>query len=293
MDEAINVLTIDVEDWFHLIDVPVPDFGPARWARLPSRVADGTHRLMDLLQDAGAGATFFVLGWVAERHPALVAEVRARGFEVCSHGWGHEPVPRLGRDAFEADLQRSVEAITAACGVRPAGYRAAGFSITSRTPWAFEVLVAHGFTHDSSVAPGRIGHEGWPTRRRAPFTLVTSCGDLVEFPLASVDFFGRPLSVGGGGYLRLLPGAVVRAAVRRINGRGEPATIYVHPRDLDTGQPRLQGLPLARTLRSYLNIGGTAAKLRALLRAFRFTSIAGFLSDPGRRAHIAAAREAA
>lgn len=293
MDEVTNVLTIDVEDWFHLLDVPVPDFGPRRWERLPSRVVDGTRRLMDMLQETNAGATFFVLGWVAARHPALIAEIRSRGFEIGSHGFGHETVARLGRDGFEADLARSIDSIGAACGSRPLGYRAAGFSITARTAWAFEALAAQGFTHDSSVAPGRIGHDGWPTRRRAPFTLVTPAGDLAEFPLAAVDVLGHPLCVAGGGYLRLLPGAIVGAALRRMNRRGVPATVYVHPRDLDTGQPRLEGLSPARLLRSYLNVAGTEGKLRALLRAFRFTSIATVLADPSRSALIAATREPA
>lgn len=293
MDEVANVLTIDVEDWFHLIDVPVPDFGPARWERLPSRVVDGTRRLLDLAEHHGAGATFFVLGWIAERHPALVAEIAARGFEVGSHGYGHELVDRLGPEGFERDLTRSVEAISGACGATPRAYRAAGFSITRASRWAFASLVAHGFTHDSSVAPGRPGHTGWPTRHRGPFTIDTTAGPLAELPLAAVDVLGHPVCVAGGGYLRLLPGAVVRGAVRHLNAAGIPATVYVHPRDLDAEQPVLPGLPPLRRLRSYLNLAGTEGKLRRLLQGARFVSMRAALDDPRVRTHLAAHREAA
>lgn len=293
MDEVANVLTIDVEDWFHLIDVPVDDFGPARWERLPSRVVDGTRRLLDLCEEHGAGATFFVLGWVAERHPGLVAEIAARGFEVGSHGYGHEPVVRLGRDGFERDLARSSEAIAAACGARPRAYRAAGFSISAATAWAFGVLSAHGFTHDSSIALGRVGHRAWPTRHRGPFTIETASGPLAELPLLTLDLLGHPISVAGGGYLRLLPASLVRLAVRRANDRGAPATIYIHPRDLDADQPVLPGLPPLRRLRSYLNLAGTEAKLRGLLRAARFVSMREALEDPSVRARLAAHRVAA
>ena len=286
-----NVLTIDVEDWFHLLDLPVPGFGRAQWDTLPSRVDDATRRILDILERHGAGATFFVLGWVASRHPRLVADIHARGFEVASHGFGHQLVSRLSRAGLADDLRDSLAAISDATGAPVTGYRAPGFSITSECTWAFEVLAEHGITHDSSVFPGRHGHGGMRTRHRAPYTLATRAGDVVELPIATVDVLGRSFSVGGGGYMRLLPGAVMRGCLRFLGRTGTPATVYLHPRDLDAEQPRIPGLPLSRRFKSYVGLRGTEAKLHDLLVGFRFTSIRDLLAEPAARASIAAVRE--
>ena len=283
----VNLLTIDVEDWFHVLEAPaVADV--ARWDRLPSRVVGATRRLLDLFEAVGVRATCFVLGWVAERHPALVREIAARGFEVACHGWGHRLVHALTPQQFADDLARAVAAIEDAAGVRPRGFRAPGFSITARTPWAFDVLVEQGFTYDASVFPGRHGHGGFPAAHAAPFVVRTPGGaEIAEFPVATVRLVGRWATFGGGGYLRLLPAPVVAGAMRHLNARGVPATLYLHPRDADPDQPRIEGLSAWRRFKCYVNVGGTLPKLRWLLARFRFEAIGRFLDAPGVRSAMA------
>jgi polysaccharide deacetylase family protein (PEP-CTERM system associated) len=277
----INALTVDVEDWFQ-----VSNFDGlvdrSAWADMESRVEANTRRLLDLFDTHGVRATCFVLGWVADRHPGVVREIRDRGHEIASHGFGHELVYRLDPERFAADLGRSVEAIGSACGVRPAGYRAPSFSIDRRNPWAVDVLLEAGFEFDSSIYPVRHPRYGVPEFPRVPCRLRGSDGRaLREFPLTTLRILGRNLGASGGGYLRIFPPAVIETAFRRMNEAGEPAVLYLHPWEIDPGQPRLPVRGLGR-LTHYTNLAGTEARLSRLLRRFRFgTMTEALAAAPG------------
>ncbi|MBZ0268216.1 DUF3473 domain-containing protein [bacterium] len=271
-----NALTVDVEDWFQ-----VSNFDSlvdrTEWDAMPSRVVDNTRRLMDLFDETGARGTFFVLGWVAERHPGLVREIADRGHEVASHGYGHELVYAIGPERFETDLRRSIDVLTECTGQRPLGYRAPSFSIDHRSRWAFDVLAKLGFAYDSSVYPVVHPRYGVPDFPRFPRRVATEDGtELREFPLTTLRVLGRNLGAAGGGYLRIFPPAVMEAAFRRANRAGQPAVLYIHPWEIDPGQPRLPVRGLGR-FTHYTNLDRTADRLRRLLAQFRFGTMAGVL----------------
>ena len=264
----MNVFSIDLEDWFHLLDHPgAPD--PADWPHLPSRVAANTDRLLEDLDEAGVKATFFVLGWIAEHHPEVVRRVARAGHEIASHGHGHTLLYEQDAAAFRDDLRRAADAIDRACGVRPLGYRAPGFSLTRQTPWALEVLAEEGYRYDSSVFPGRRHHGGMDGADSRPHRW----GPLWEIPVSTVPVGPTRLGWLGGGYLRLLPRAVVLPLAAAARARGAPLVLYVHPRDIDSGQPRLP-MSRARAFRTYVGLGRCRARLRTLLGSFEWVPAA-------------------
>ncbi len=276
-EPVLNAMTIDVEEWFHILEVDeAPD--RAQWPALESRVERNTERLLEVLAAAGAGCTCFVLGWVAERHPALVRRIAEAGCEIASHGYGHELVREIGPERFRADVERSIDAIGAACGRRPQGYRAPGFSIDEEAaPWAFEILSELGMRFDSSIVPGRAGHGGIPGAEPVPHALALGGGrTLLEFPISVTPLLGARVPYCGGGYLRLFPYRFVRSRIAAANRRGEPVMVYVHPRDIDPDHPRIK-MPLRRRFRSYVNLSRTLDKLRGLLGEFRFGSVSDSL----------------
>jgi polysaccharide deacetylase family protein (PEP-CTERM system associated) len=264
-----NALTVDVEDWFQVSNFDsIVD--RADWDRYPSRVEANTRRLLDLFDEFGAKGTFFTLGWVADRFPGLVVEIRDRGHHVACHGYGHDLVYDLGRERFAEDLDRSVAALERATGERPRGYRAPSFSVDARSAWAFDVLADKGFTYDSSVYPVRHPRYGVPDFVRVPRTVRTPEGaTLSEFPLTTLRLGGRNFGASGGGYLRLLPLVVLETAFRRMNEAGQPAVLYLHPWEIDPGQPRLRPKGLGR-FTHYTNLDRTADRLRRLLGRFEF-----------------------
>lgn len=259
-----NALTIDVEEWFHILDYEdAPD--PAAWDALPSRVELGTDRLLEILARARVRGTFFFLAWVAERHPALVRRVAGAGHEIATHGYGHRLVYRGTPAEFRADARRAKHLLEDQSGAPVLGYRAAGFSITRDTPWAFDVLAEEGFAYDSSVFPAKRAHGGLAVSQRRPFRIAgPGGGSLWEFPIVPAALGPLRVPFAGGGYFRLWPLGFVRAALRRLNAQGVPVTFYLHPREVDPEQPRMQ-LPLARRLKYYVNLASTAAKLEQLL----------------------------
>lgn len=279
-----NLLTVDVEDWFHVLDAPHSESETVPWDTLPSRVEANTERILAILDRHSVKATFFVLGWVAERYPALVRSIAANGHDVASHGYGHLLVNHASPSAFEADLVRSLGAIGNATGTPIVGYRAAGFSVTPATTWAFPILAKHGIQYDASLFPAVRSHGGYPGAPTGPFLLQTACGRSVyEFPASAVSLFGWALPMGGGGYLRLLPTAILHGAIRYLNRAGESATMYVHPREIDPAQPRLSGLPFLREFKYYVNLRQTERKLDDLLSSFQFTSIERYLDHDEHR----------
>jgi polysaccharide deacetylase family protein (PEP-CTERM system associated) len=276
-----NALTVDVEDWFQVSNFDgVVD--RADWDAYPSRVEANTRRLLDLFDEQEARGTFFVLGWVAERFPELVAEIRGRGHDVASHGYGHRLVYRLGPDAFDRDLERSLDVIERAAGTRPRGFRAPSFSIDHRSLWAFDVLARHGIEYDSSVYPVTHPRYGIPSFVRVPCRVRTPDGaEVREFPLTTLRVLGRNVGASGGAYLRILPLPVLLRAFRAMNRRGQPAVLYVHPWEVDPDQPRIPTRGWGR-FTHYANLAGTVGRLRTLLERLPFAPMEEALrSAPG------------
>ncbi len=268
-----NILSIDVEDYFHPSEVQ-QSVDISRWEALPSRVCGATGEVLDLLAETGTRATFFILGWVAERHPALVRRISDAGHEVACHSYAHALVYDLTQDQFRADTLRAVAAIADACGIRPVAYRAPSYSITTRSLWALEVLVECGFQMDSSIYPVRHDRYGIPGHERLPHWIETPAGRILEIPPATAKLSAdRVVPVGGGGYLRLLPYGYTAAGIRRANeADGAAACIYFHPWEIDAGQPRLATSAVAR-LRTYLGLRGMRRKLGRLTREFEFSTM--------------------
>jgi polysaccharide deacetylase family protein (PEP-CTERM system associated) len=263
----INALSVDVEDWFQ-VGAFERVIDRADWEHLPQRVERNAEAVLSLFDQAGVKATFFTLGWVAHRHPALVRRFAEAGHEVASHGWDHVRVFTLDPEAFRADLRRARSAIEDAAGVRVSGYRAPSFSIDQRTPWAHRVLAEEGYAYSSSVAPIAHDHYGWRSAPRFAFRPLADA-DLVELPVTTVEWGRRRAAAGGGGSFRLLPYAFSRWAVRRVNERDKrPAVFYFHPWEIDPGQPRMRHAPLRSRLRHYTNLSRMEPKLLRLLTSF-------------------------
>ena len=271
MNQVINALTIDVEEHFqvHAFETVIER---SSWERQPSRVVSNTRRLLHLLAEYEVRATFFVLGWVAERYPALVREILTAGHEVATHGYWHELVYRQSPKEFAADLRQSLDALQLAGGVSTvAGYRAPGFSITNQSLWALPILRDHGIRYDSSIFP-LVAHDRYGIRGAARFAHRVE-GNLWEFPVSTITLARQNWPVAGGGYFRLFPLSITRRAIRRLNAQGQPAVVYLHPWEIDPQQPRVSNAPLVSRFRHYVNIARTEGRLRALLGEFEFGPI--------------------
>ena len=272
-------MTVDVEDYFHVSAFDAHICRTA-WDALESRVSANTDRLLQIFADRGVAATFFVLGWVAERYPALVRRIAAAGHELASHGYAHRPVHAMTRAAFAEDLRRSRGAIGSASGMSIVGYRAPSFSITIDSFWAFDELLDQGFRYDASLFPIRYHDRyGVPDTPRHPYRIHRPSGTLWELPGSTVRVGGQNLPVAGGGYFRQLPYAWTRWGIRHVNERErQPVTFYLHPWEVDPAQPRIEASALSR-LRHYRNLNKTEPRLKALLRDFRFGTAAHLLSS--------------
>lgn len=270
----LNSLTVDVEDYFHPSEVQ-RSVDPARWESLPARVAGSTGLVLDLLAAHRTRATFFILGWVAERQPALIRRIAEAGHEIACHSYAHALVYALSPESFRQDTLRAVEAISQASGVRPLAYRAPSFSIVTQSLWALEILAECGFRADSSIYPIRHDRYGIPGRPTHPHLIHTPSGPILEVPPATVRLTRRrAVPIGGGGYLRLLPYRYTAAGIRLLNAeQNSPACLYFHPWELDAQQPRLAGGLLARA-RTYLGLRAMPRKLSRLLREFTFSTLA-------------------
>lgn len=269
----INALSVDVEEYFHPSELPVSR-EPEVWESLPPRVPQQVERILELFDRRQTKATFFILGWVAEHHPATVRQIAESGHEIGCHSYAHQLVYHLSREEFRRDTQRALAAIEDACGVRPKIYRAPSYSITQQSWWALEILAECGFTHDSSIYP--ISHDrcGIPGFGRYPQTIETAAGPLLEIPIATARVSERRITpVGGGGYLRLLPYRYVAAGIRRINDdERQPACIYFHPWELDPDQPCLARGLISR-VRTYAGMSRMERKIDRLLQEFRFSGL--------------------
>ena len=258
----VNGLSVDVEDWFQ-VGAFETVIERDEWASLDDRVDRNVREILDLFDETGAKATFFTLGWVAQRHGPLLREIVARGHELASHGWDHQRVFRMDRASFGADVERAQRTIEDAGGVRVIGYRAPSFSIDTRTPWAHAELAAAGYRYSSSIAPIAHDHYGWPDAPRYAHRPLAD-SPLLEVPV-TVATVGPKQVTAGGGFFRLLPSAVTDRAVRRANAEQQPAMFYFHPWEVDPDQPRVTGAPLRSRLRHYSRLSAMHGKLARLL----------------------------
>lgn len=268
---STHVFSVDVEDYFQ-VEAFADIVDRSDWNRYPSRVEDNTRRLLDLLEAHEVRATFFILGWVAERFPALVREIVVRGHEPACHSYWHRLIFNLTPEEFRQDTQRAKQAIEQAAGRPVLGYRAPSYSVTSRSLWALEILAQSGFVYDSSIFPIRHDTYGMPSAPRFPFRMDTPSGPISEYPLTTFRLWGPGnLPVAGGGYLRIFPFAYTRLGVTRARQEGLTIVAYIHPWEIDPGQPRLAGRLLSR-FRHYTNLAQTPRKLRQLWQCASFTS---------------------
>lgn len=278
---VVNALTVDVEEYFQ-VSAFEGVIARADWDGIESRVALGTRRILDLFDRHRVRGTFFVLGWIADRHPALVREIADRGHEIASHGYEHRLVTGFDAEAFAADLRRAAASIHAACGARVAGFRAPSFSFSADTPWAFEVLAAEGYRWSSSVFPVRHDRYGIPDFPRWPVRVAAEEGkQLVEFPMTTWRVLGRNLPAAGGGWLRALPPFVMHRAIRTANTLGRPAITYVHPWEVDPDQPDVSTATRQARFRHRLNLSRTLGRLDRLLVRFRFGTVTEALEAVG------------
>ncbi|HXH26022.1 MAG TPA: XrtA system polysaccharide deacetylase [Vicinamibacterales bacterium] len=269
---VVNAMSIDVEEYFHVsvFDGIVPR---SAWPSMESRVSASTTRLLDLFDEYEARGTFFVLGWVGERHPELVREIARRGHEVASHGYAHRLVYDQTRAAFRDDVRRAKAILEDACARRVVGYRAPSYSITPRSLWAIDVLIEEGYEYDASIYPIRHDRYGIPVSDRRPYRIARRAGSLIEVPGSTARIGPLNLPIGGGGYFRILPYWWTRWGIDRVNRvERRPAVFYLHPWEIDPNQPRLEAGRLGR-FRHYRNLHCTEARLRRLLADFRFGTV--------------------
>jgi len=258
----VNGLSVDVEDWFQ-VGAFETVIDKADWDGLQPRVEANTDAVLALFAESGVHATFFTLGWVAHRYPALIRRIVDAGHEIASHGWDHQRVFTMDAAMFRADLARARTAIEDAAGQRVTGYRAPSFSIDQRTPWAHVVLAEQDYAYSSSVAPLAHDHYGWRDAPRFAFRPLADSA-LLEVPVTVAQFGTRRVATGGG-FFRLLPAALMDFAVRQVNAADHPAMFYFHPWEIDPAQPRVAAAPLRSKIRHYSRLGAMAGKRRGLL----------------------------
>ncbi len=262
-----NALTIDVEDYFQ-VSAFAPYIRRGDWDSRECRVERNVYRILELLDEGHAKATFFTLGWIAERYPQLVREIVARGHELASHGYGHERATDLDEAAFMLDVRRAKEILEDLGGVEVQGYRAPSFSIGTGNLWAFGTLARAGYRYSSSIYPIRHDHYGMPDSPRFAYRVNEQ---LVEIPVTTLRLGRRNLPSSGGGYFRLLPYALSRWMLQQVNrADGEPAIFYFHPWEIDAQQPRIDGIDMKTRFRHYVNISRMERRLQQLLADFRW-----------------------
>lgn len=278
---VVNAMTIDVEDYFHVsvFDGTLPRH---EWARLESRVCANTERLLTIFEEHGVRGTFFVLGWVADRFPALVQRIASAGHEIASHGYAHRLVYDQTPTAFREDVRRAKGLLEEVSGRAVVGYRAPSYSVTSRSLWALDVLIEEGYRYDTSIFPIRHDRYGIPLSPRHAYIVDRPAGSLIEVPASTATFGLFNLPIAGGGYFRILPYAWTRWGISQVNrAEGKPAVFYLHPWEIDPDQPRLPAGLLGR-FRHYRNLHLTEGRLRHLLRDFAFGTLQSMLADiPG------------
>lgn len=266
----VNALTVDVEDYFQ-VSALAPYIDRAKWESIPCRVERNVARLLELMEKRGARATFFILGWIARRHPKVVRDIAAAGHEVASHGYGHLRASDQTPAEFANDIGDAKKILEDLGGAPVHGYRAPSFSIGPSNLWAFDTISQAGYRYSSSVYPVKHDHYGMPDAPRFPYKLPNG---LIEIPITTTQLLGRNLPAGGGGYFRLAPYALSRWAIRRVNRLdAKPAMFYMHPWEIDPEQPRVAGIDLKTRFRHYVNLDRTEDRLGRLLGDFRWGTV--------------------
>lgn len=265
---VFNAFTVDLEEWFQGLTSTNPQV--AQWPQFESRIEQATNLLLGILRLHQVKATFFVLGHVADHHPALIEKIATEGHEIAIHGYYHRFVHRLNPAEFAQEVLCSIQAVQEIIGQRPLGHRAPYFSINASTPWALEVLQEQGLCYDSSFFPVRSLLYGFPGAPRFPYAV--NGRSFIEFPLSTLRFAGMNWPIAGGFYMRLLPYAFIRAGIQQLNRQGQPAILYHHPWELDTGQPIVAGSPRER-LTHYYGRSQLANKLHRLFTDFHFVPL--------------------
>jgi polysaccharide deacetylase family protein (PEP-CTERM system associated) len=275
MSRIVNAMTVDVEDYFH---ASVFDRAVSRgsWHERESRVVANTGRLLEFFDRRQVRGTFFVLGWVAERFPSLVRAIAAGGHELASHGFHHQLIYTQTPEQFREDVRRAKAVIEDAGGAAVRGYRAPSFSVVRSSLWALDVLIEEGYTYDASIFPIHHDRYGIPDAPRTAHEIERGAGTIVEIPASTVRAGRLNLPVAGGGYFRLLPYAFTRWGIARLNAAGEPAIFYIHPWEIDPGQPRLP-LSRASAIRHYRNLDKTLGRMERMVEEFAFDTIAATL----------------
>lgn len=271
-----NALSFDIEDWFHMVEIDAVS-DPDSWPGLDSLVERYTEWIVETVSAAGVRATFFMLGWVAERYPDLVKLIADHGHELGTHSFWHRKVYDLEPDSFRDDMVRSIDVIESAGGCKVLGFRAPSFSVTPGTEWAFDVMNDLGLRYDASLFPARRGHGGYPCPENAHlFTAAPSGRPMPELPMSVMRVGGMRVPFSGGGYMRLLPGWMIRRGFDQLNDNGVPAVVYLHPRDFAPDCPRVP-MPPHRRFKCYVGLGTTKQKLKMLLETYRFDTCAAVL----------------
>jgi len=278
----INALTIDVEDYFQ-VNAFARHVKRKEWDSYPLRVEANTHRILDILDRFAVKATFFVLGWVAEKVPNLVREIQARGHEIACHGYFHELIYSIGSDHFRQDIREAKNILENICGTTIIGYRAPSYSITAKSLWALDILIEEGFHYDSSIFPVYHDTYGVPDAPRFPYMIQRAAGTIQEFPLTTLPIRlpGKEyrLPIAGGGYLRLLPDRLISMGIKRINLIDKkPCVLYLHPWEVDPQQPRIKA-GMKSTFRHYVNLSRTENKLLNILSKIKFAPMNNVLGE--------------
>lgn len=272
-----NVFTIDVEDWFHILDAEqVPKL--SEWDTQSSVVEYNFFRLLDWADEADVKVTCFFLAWVANRYPSLVREAVSRGHEIASHGYFHQLIYDQTPEEFRRDISDAKMLLEDQSGTKVYGYRAPGFSIKNDNLWALETIREVGYEYDSSLFPKKSGHGGYEVAALGPHVLPTNAGDLIEFPISIDSTLGFNICYFGGGYFRLFPYSVIKNRAKKINKTGRPIVFYIHPRDIDPKQPRID-LGRLRNFKCYVNLETTQKKVQNLLSDFDFETISEFIRN--------------
>lgn len=279
-----HFFTVDVEEYFQV--VALSPYAPmASWGTFESRVERSIDELLALMARHGALGTFFTVGWVAERHPAMVKRIAAAGHELASHTYDHVRVTHQSREAFRESIRRTKGILESITGERVLGFRAPSFSIIRGEEWALDLLIEEGHEYDSSLFPVVRRGYGYAGGARDPYWIERPVGRIAEYPPATLRVAGATLPAAGGAYFRILPPTLVHAALRSSDERGAPGTFYIHPWEWDPGQPVLD-VPMLTRIRHYAGQAGVLARIDRLLGAFEWTTIAAYHGDSTRRSQI-------
>lgn len=264
----LNFLTVDLEEWFNFRGLE--EINPiSKWDQLESRVENNANKMLKILNEHNARATFFILGWIAEKYPEIIDKIKKEGHEIGTHGYSHKEVYKQMPDEFEDELEKSIKILKKITKEKILSHRASNFSIIKSSLWAIAILKKHGVKYDSSIYPIKRKVYGIPDSRRFPYEIGKG---IIELPLSTVRVFRKNFPVAGGGYFRIMPYFLTRKAITGLNKKGEKAMFYIHPWELDPEQPRVN-LPLRKKFNHYLNLGDTERKFKKILKEFKFDSI--------------------